>query len=243
MKNIGKFLLVFGVTVFLWFLAFGLYQHPTLPSPFAVMANLGAKLGDGLLVNLVYSCFRIFVATFFALLLGIPLGILLGYKESVHRWISPFLYFSYPVPKMALLPILMLLFGLGEISKILMIFLIIFFPVVLDTTAAVKNMDREPFQVLRAFGVSGKQICAKVIFPGLIPSIFNTLKVTTGIALSVLFFAENYGTTKGMGFYIMNSWQTMSYVDLYTGILVLSLLGFALFCLFDFIERKLTQWK
>ncbi|MEG0873726.1 MAG: ABC transporter permease [Clostridiales bacterium] len=243
MKNLGKIILIFAVTILAWFLFALFYNHPTVPSPFEVIANVATEMGNDLFINVLYSGTRIFIASFFAVIIGVPLGIAMGYKETWNRWVSPMIYFSYPIPKLALLPILMLLFGLGEVSKLLMIFMIIFFPVVMDVAAGVKSMDKEPFEVLKSYGISGKTICTHVVFPGVLPSIFNSLKVTTGIALSVLFFAENYGTTRGMGYYIMNSWQKMDYVDLYTGVLVLSIFGFIIFCFIDFLERKLTQWK
>jgi NitT/TauT family transport system permease protein len=189
------------------------------------------------------SALRVTASSFFALLIGVPLGIAIGYKASWDRVLSPFIYLSYPIPKLALLPIIMLLFGLGEISKTLMIFLIIFFPIVVDCAGAVKAMDKEVFMVLRAFGAGGKYICAKIVAPGIIPDILVSLKITTGIALSILFFAENFGTQTGLGYLIMTSWQKLDYVNLYTGILTLSLLGLAIFLILDILEKKLTAWK
>ena len=243
MRNLGKICLIFGVTLGLWAGLALLYQHPTLPPPWTVLANIISDSGAALGLNILASTGRVLCATALALIFGVPCGILIGYSAKWDKYLSPFIYFSYPVPKLALLPILMLLFGLGEISKGLMIFLIIFFPVVMDVTAGVKAMDRNIFEVLRSYGVGGREICIQVIFPGVLPTILNSLKITTGIALSVLFFAENYGTTAGLGYYIMNSWQKMDYVDLYSGVLILAILGFGFFCLIDYVERRVTQWK
>lgn len=243
MKNIGKIGLVFGATLILWALLSLLYQHPTLPPPWEVIANIFKEAQGDLWLNIAASALRVILATACGLILGVPLGVIIGYSSLGHKILSPFIYFSYPVPKLALLPILMLLFGLGEISKILMIFLIIFFPIVMDAAAGVKSIDRSIFDMLRSYGIKDKDICLRVVLPGILPAILNSLKVTTGISLSVLFFAENYGTTAGMGYYIMNSWQKMDYVDLYSGVLVLAILGFIIFCLIDAGERRVTKWK
>ena len=243
MKQLFKALGVLVFTLLVWAVFALVWGAPTVPAPWNVIVNLADVFRHGMLGNIVASGWRILISSLLALILGVPLGIAVGYKQSVSQILSPFIYFSYPVPKLALLPVLMLLFGLGETSKVLMIFMIIFFPVVMDVTAAVRGMDREIFDVMRSFGLSGGAICRRVILPGLWPTILNSLKVTTGIALSGLFFAENYGTTQGMGYFIMNSWQKMDYLDLYTGVLILALLGFALFCIFDAIERKITSWK
>lgn len=243
MKNLSKVVLIFGATLGLWAIASLLYNHPTLPPPWTVIANILEDFGTKMGANIAASLFRVGSATILSLILGIPLGVLVGYSYKCSSLLSPFIYFSYPVPKLALLPVLMLLFGLGEISKVLMIFLIIFFPIVMDTIAAVRSMDKSIFEILKSYGVGGRSICFRVVLPGIVPGVLNSLKVTTGIALSVLFFAENYGTVSGMGYYIMNSWQKMDYVDLYSGVLLLSVIGFIIFCLIDMGERRATRWK
>lgn len=243
MKQIIRILGVFAFTFILWGVFAVIWNHPTVPSPWQVLGNFPAVIKHHMLANIAASFLRILWATLLALALGLPLGLIMGCHKGISQLMSPLIYFSYPVPKLALLPILMLILGLGEISKILMIFLIIFFPIVMDVNATIRAMDEDIFHVMRSFGLSGPSICFRVILPGLTPAIFNSLKVTTGIALSVLFFAENYGTTEGMGYFIMNSWQKMDYVDLYTGVLILAILGFVLFYIFDFLERKVAPWK
>lgn len=243
MKLLRQTALVIVTSLILWYLLALVLATPALPPPLPVIVNLGHELLHGLCRDVAYSMTRVLASTAAALLLGVPLGILIGYGQRWDRLLSPFLYLSYPVPKLALLPVIMLLLGLGEASKMLMIFLIIFFPVTIDVIAAVKSMDRELLDVLRIFGIRGKTLCLRVILPGLAAPILNSVKITTGIALSVLFFAENYGTRYGLGYYIINSWQKMAYIDMYTGILALALLGFLLFMALDLAEKQVTKWK
>ena len=128
----------------------------------------------------------------------------------------------------------------GVIWKQLLLF---FFPIVLDVSAAVRAVDAGLTDSLRAFGLSGWQILRGAVLPGVASPILNCLKITTGMALSVLFFAENYGTDRGLGYYILNAWQRMDYVELYTGVVALAILGFLLFLVLDAAERRVTRWK
>lgn len=240
---LAKGCFVFAVLIGAWLLLYLAIDTPIVPHPLAVGKNLVYGLRSFLQPHIGASLLRVFLSTLAALVIALPLGLLMGYKKGAYALGAPFLYFAFPVPKLALLPIVMLLCGLGEISKLLMLFLIIFFPIVMDITAGVRNMDREGFYVLQAFGIHSRDIRRRVVLPGLLPVIFNSLKISTGIALSVLFFAENYGTQKGLGYFIMNSWQKMAYVDLYTGIAALSLLGFLLFLALDGAEKHCTKWR
>ena len=235
--------MVFFVIIVLWFLLYWLADSAVVPQPLAVVKNFFRGLGKNLPPHIFASFLRVFFSSLLALAIGLPLGILMGYKEKVHAVAAPFLYFSYPIPKLALLPIVMLLFGLGEASKLLMIFLIIFFPIVMDISAGVRNMDQEVFNALRAFGIRNRDIRRRVVLPGLWATILNSLKISTGIALSILFFAENFGTQKGLGYFIMNSWQKLDYLNLYTGIFTLAIMGFLLFFALDLAEKQCTKWK
>ncbi len=231
-----------GITV-LWFMLYWLVDNVVVPQPLAVVKNFFRGLGTNLPPHIIASFLRVFFSSLLALAIGLPLGILMGYKEKVYAVAAPFLYFSYPIPKLALLPIVMLLFGLGEASKLLMIFLIIFFPIVMDISAGVRNMDQEVFNALRAFGIRNRDIRRRVVLPGLWATILHSLKISTGIALSILFFAENFGTQKGLGYFIMNSWQKLDYLNLYTGIFTLAIMGFLLFFALDLAEKQCTKWK
>ncbi|MEE0777225.1 MAG: ABC transporter permease, partial [Bacillota bacterium] len=123
MKQVLKALGVLAVTFLLWGLFALIWDNPTVPSPWAVLRNIPTVFQQAMAANILASFWRIFCATVLALLLGMPLGLLIGYHKGASQVLSPLIYFSYPIPKLALLPILMLIFGLGEISKILMIFM------------------------------------------------------------------------------------------------------------------------
>ncbi len=242
-EQLVKGLMVFGTILACWFLLYWIVDGPIVPHPFLVAKNFFKGLGTFLPPHILASFLRVFISSILALGLGLPLGTLMGYKQKVHDIAAPFLYFAYPIPKLALLPIVMLLFGLGEVSKLLMIFIIIFFPFVMDISAGVRNMDQEVFNALRAFGIRNRDIRRRVVLSGLWPTILNSLKISTGIALSILFFAENFGTQEGLGYFVMNSWQKLDYINLYTGIVTLAVIGFLIFFLLDLAEKRCTKWK
>ena len=241
-----KVLRGFGILLFvllLWQIAAMIADAPILPHPIRVIQHLSVTFFGSMSAHIAFSLMRIGLSVLCAVVIGLPLGIAIGYSHTLSRWLSPFLYLSYPVPKLALLPVIMLFFGLGETSKVIVILLILFFPMTMDIAGSVRAMNKEIFQTMRAFGISGLAIARKVILPGILPAVLDSLKISLGIALSILFFAENYGTRYGLGYHIMNSWQKMDYIDLYTGILALSLLGFVLFLILDLIQDKVSAWR
>ena len=243
MKKIGKGSCILLFTLLLWQIVAVILASPILPYPVHIIRHFFGALSGSLPVHIAYSLMRIALSVIFSLIVGVPLGIIIGYSHTLSRWLSPFLFLSYPIPKLALLPIIMLLFGLGEMSKTIMIFLILFFPITIEIAGSVRAMDKEIFQTMKAFGVNDTAIARRIILPGVIPAVLDSLKVSLGIALSILFFAENYGTQHGLGYYIMNSWQKMDYTNLYTGIFTLALLGFILFLILDLIDDRVSAWR
>jgi NitT/TauT family transport system permease protein len=162
----------------------------------------------------------------------------MGKKEGINLFFNPILYMSYPIPKLALLPILMLLLGLGESSKILLLFLIIFPQVTLSIRDAVKNIDAGSSEIYRLMRATHIQKLRLITLPATLPALFSSIRISIGIAISVLFFSETYGTTWGMGYFIMDMWGRMDYVRMYAGIFILSFFGFLIFLLIDGVSKK-----
>jgi NitT/TauT family transport system permease protein len=167
----------------------------------------------------------------------------MGYNRRVNKLLGPMIYFSYPVPKLALLPIIMTLFDLGETSKVIIVVLIIVFQLIITIRDAVRNISRENYYVLISFGATGLQKMRHITFPAILPEIFSSLRVALGIATSALFFIETFGTDEGLGFYITDSQMRVDYIQMYFGIIVLSLIGFALFLIVDLLDSLLCKWK
>jgi len=194
MKKIAQGLGILIFTLVLWQIIAMILSTPILPYPLLVIQHFCISIPGSLALHIAYSMMRIALSVLLSLVIGLPLGIAIGYSKPLSRWLSPFLYLAYPIPKLALLPIIMLLFGLGETTKVIMILLILFFPVTIAIAGSVRAMSKEIFQTMKAFGLSDMAIARHVVLPGIIPSVLDSLKVSLGIALSILFFSENYGT-------------------------------------------------
>jgi NitT/TauT family transport system permease protein len=167
----------------------------------------------------------------------------MGRKQLFDRILSPVTYILYPIPKTALLPVLLLLFGIGNLSKILLLLLVLFFQVLLNLRDGATRINEEYLLSVRSLGATQFQRFRFVIFPAVLPRLLTSLRTGSGTALSVLFFAETFFTEYGLGFYIMDSWVRVSYTEMFSGILCISLLGLALFLGIDAIEHRFCAWK
>jgi NitT/TauT family transport system permease protein len=144
---------------------------------------------------------------------------------------------------MALLPIVMLLFGLGEGSKIIMIFLIVVFQIIITARDAVREIPKEAYYSLDSLGANRLQIFREIIAPASLSEVITATRLSIGTAISVLFFTETYGTRYGMGYLIMDSWMRVNYVEMYSSIVVLSIMGLLIFSIIDIIEGYVCAWR
>ena len=227
----------------LWYIIAAIMQLPIVPTPDKVFLKLGHVFRQYILVHAVWSLWRIAAGLGLAVLIGYPLGVLMGYFKRADRFLSPVVYLTYPIPKIALLPILMLLAGVGELSKILMIFLIIVFQVIVAVRDAIRTLPVETYYPLYSLGASFPQVFRYIIMPASLPKFITAIRVAMATAVSVLFFTETFGTKFGMGYYIMDAWLRVNYLEMYAGIVVLSLMGLLLFGLIDAFEYAACRWQ
>lgn len=230
------------IVLVLWQAVAVLVSLPIIPAPWLVLQNLVNIFAAKIAVHGFYSLWRIVAGVVLAVIIGIPLGLFMGYFDKWDRALSPVVYLTYPIPKIALLPVLMLLFGLGELSKILMIFLIIVFQVVVAVRDGVKSIPQETYFPLYSLGAGYMDIFREILIPASLPKFLTSLRVAMATAVSVLFFTETFGTQYGMGYFIMDSWMRVNYLEMYSGIVVLSAIGLILFGTIDYIEKKTCNW-
>jgi NitT/TauT family transport system permease protein len=237
------YLLAALVLTLVWFLVSQLVDLPIIPSPVLVVENLADIFMKYIAIHSIYSLWRIGAGLLMAVAVGLPLGVLMGYFPKTDKFLAPVVYLTYPVPKIALLPILMLLFGVGELSKVFMIFLIIVFQVVVALRDGIRAIPNETYYPLYSLGASFKDIFFEVLWPASLPKFITAIRVALATAISVLFFTETFGTQYGMGYFIMDAWLRVNYLEMYSGIVVLSLLGLILFTTIDIIERQVCHWQ
>lgn len=188
------------------------------------------------------SLARVLVALAVSLALAVPTGVMAGSRPRVDRWVSPLAYLLYPVPKIALLPVFIVLLGLGEASKLALLVTILIFPLYLAARDGVRDIPSDLLVSARTLGLRGWALTRHVFLPALLPRLFSALRLGVGIALSVLFFAENFSTEYGLGSLVMNQWALMRYADMSWGIAALSVLGLVLFVAVDVLERLACPW-
>ena len=177
------------------------------------------------------------------MLIGLPFGLLLGHFKKLDAFISPIIYILSPVPKISLLPLILLAFGIGNFSKVFMIFLVIVFQAVVVTRDAVKEIPKEFFQPFIVAGAGKACLFRNIVLPASIPAVFTSLRISLGTGISVLFFTETFGTTWGLGYYIMDMWVRLDYRQMYLGIFTIGILGLLCASAIDFAEKKLCPWK
>lgn len=227
----------------IWLVCAQLFQLKALPTPFEVYAAYPQALENGIFDHLWASIRRVVIGLGISSVVALIIGIGMGYNKTANSLLGPLLYFTYPVPKLALLPIVMILFGIGETSKIIVIVLIVVFQLILSVRDAVLGIPREDYAVLTSLRSSNFDKMRHITFPAILPAFLSSLRVSVGIAVSALFFTETFGTDKGLGFYITDSWMRIDYIQMYFGIFSLSLTGFFIFLFFDLIERYCCKWK
>lgn len=232
-----------GVLFFSWWIISSLVALPIIPSPVLVLQNLVTIFFKYIAIHGLYSLWRIVAGLLLAVAVGLPLGVLMGYFPRADRLLAPLVYLTYPIPKIALLPILMLLCGVGELSKILMIFLIIIFQVVIAVRDGIRSIPEETYYPLYSLGASFWAIFCEVLWPAALPKFITAIRVALATAISVLFFTETFGTQYGMGYFIMDAWLRVNYLEMYSGIMVLSLMGLFLFGVIDAFEKYACRWQ
>jgi NitT/TauT family transport system permease protein len=230
------------IVLLMWQVLHILINSRVVPAPTETIVMFFKLLRGDLLIHVGVSFYRIMVSVAISLLIGVPLGLWISLNKIADAVLSPAVYILYPIPKIAFLPVFMILLGLGDGSKLVLIITIIVFPILLAARDGVKEISSQLFESVKSLGLSKTQIFTNLVIPAVLPKIISALRISIGISISALFFSENFATTYGLGYFIMNTWTVVRYVEMFAGILALSLMGLIIFKLIDFMERKLCPW-
>lgn len=231
------------IVIFLiWYGLSFLVDSAVIPAPNSVFVVFIDKLFSEIIPHLLMSLYRISAAVISSLIIGVIIGVVCGMHKNIDRFLSPLIYLLYPIPKIAFLPVFMLFFGLGDLSKIILVFVIVVFQIIVTTRDGVKNIDNKYFASARSLGMNKWDIYKHLVLPAVTPGILTSLRITIGTSIAVLFFAENFAVRLGIGYYIMNSWSMVNYPEMYSGIIAISFLGLALFRLIDTLENIFCSW-
>lgn len=225
-----------------WHIFSLLLRTPALPVPLAALQSFARLLPDELMPHLTISFYRVALSLLIATVLGVPMGLYLGKNQKADEFSAPLIYMTYPIPKVVFLPIFLILLGIGNISKIVLITLVIFYLILVTTRDAARNLSKEYVLSVRSLRASELELYRHVYFPACLPAILTSLRLGLGMAMSVLFLVETYATREGIGFFIMNSWSSLAYDKMFAGIIAMGLMGFLLYLLLDACEKVLCSW-
>ncbi|AFJ47829.1 taurine ABC transporter permease TauC [Shimwellia blattae] len=239
------------MVVALWWLvtAAGVISPLFLPPPgqvvvkFVEIAGPRGFMDATLWQHLAASLARIAIALLAAAVIGIPVGLAMGLSPAVRGVLDPLIELYRPVPPLAYLPLMVIWFGIGETSKILLIYLSIFAPVALATLSGVKNAHRVRVRAAQALGASRWQILWLVILPGALPEILTGLRIGLGVGWSTLVAAELIAATRGLGFMVQSAGEFLATDVVLAGIMVIAVIAFVLELGLRALQRRLTPWR
>ena len=242
MEKVEILLAVVGLIV-LWHLAAVMLHLDVLPTPGMVLVALIAALPQGLGRHFLVSAARVIASILVAVTLAVPIGLVLGQSERLNRLVSPLIYIIYPIPKIVFLPIVLLFLGIGNASKVFIIALILFFQVLVVVRDEAGGLRPELIYSVRSLGAGRRALFRFVYLPATLPAVLTALRISVGTAVAVLFFAESFATTSGLGYYIIvETWSRLAYPEMYAGVVAMSVLGLSLYFLIDGLERRLCPY-
>jgi NitT/TauT family transport system permease protein len=214
------------------------------PMPSDVIHDLIVQAATpDLWIHTGFTISRMLVGFVLGAIPGVLVGIAMGLSPVLRQLLQPAIASIYPIPKVALLPLIMLMFGLGETSKWVIVAVAVFFQVLMSTLAGVVNIDRVYLDVAKDFRARRWQAYRTIALPAALPFIFTGFQLGLGISLIVVVIAENFGTERGLGYVIWHSWQIFEVRDMYVALILVALLGYLSQLLLARIERAVIPWR
>lgn len=216
-----------------------------LPSPLAIFhAFVGMCLDGSMEYNLALTVARILAGFCIAAIAGVGFGLLMGMSRLLARIADPWIAAFYPLPKIALIPLLVIWLGTGESYKIVISAVSAFFPIVMSTFTAVRQVDRGLVKAAEDLGANRRQVQFKVVIPAAIPTIFSGLQIGMGVTVILVVAAEMIGSTSngGMGNILINAGQVMETEKVFAALVMLAIMGAAIIKLQQWLERLIAPW-
>jgi NitT/TauT family transport system permease protein len=236
-------MLALAFLLLLWQGAALALRTEALPGPSSVFTSFVREMGGPLANHFFISTYRVLASLLLALVAAVPMGIAMGRIKLADTLASPVVYITYPVPKIAFLPLVLLVFGIGDSSKIFLIAFILFFQILVSTRDAAREIPREHILSMRSLGANRMQKAVHLVLPAVLPSILTSLRIGIGTAIAVLFFVESFATNHGLGFFILDAWSQLDYESMYAGIVGMGLLGVVLYEGVEILDRTLCRWN
>jgi len=173
---------------------------------------------------------------------GLPLGLMLGRLPKFDRFLSPVVFLLYPIPKVVFVPVLLVLFGLGNAPKVVLIALVVFFQTVISTRDAARRVNKDFVDAMLALGMTKWQVIWYLILPNTLPAVCTAVRINIATAIAILFLAESIAGSSGLGYYIVLMWGRFDFPSMFAGIVALAILGVLLYEGVGAVERRWLRW-
>ncbi|WP_371257564.1 ABC transporter permease [Sporosarcina sp. D27] len=214
------------------------------PPPTAILQTFWELLVSGAIAEHVgVSLYRIALGFLAGVIPGIIIGLMMGLFTPIRHFVSPLVMALMPIPTLALLPIIIILFGIGDLSKVITIAGSVFFPVVINTAAGVLNIDKIYLDVANNYGASKSQFFFKIALPGALPVMLEGIQMGQAIALLTIVAAEMMGATSGIGYLIWTSYKAFLLQNMFVGLIMISFFGYLFSLLLRGLQKKLLPWR
>jgi len=215
-----------------------------LPGPTDIYAAFRSYIREGSIwIDLNFSARALFIGYGLAILVGLPLGLLMGWYRRFRFALDPFVSFFYSMPRIALVPLLIIWLGIGIKSKIAVVYLGAFFPIVINTMAGVRNLDSSLLKAARSFSASDAQIFRTIALPGSVPFILTGLRLGVGHAVIGVFVGELIAAQHGVGYMMATAGATFQTPKVFVGLIIFSTTGMCLTYLLRAIENRFQAWR
>lgn len=265
-KNwIARYAWAIFLLLLFWYILSLFFEPYIIPNPFEVLIYFFNLIQTHVFwEHALASFWRVSMALLIAFFVAFPLGIFLGYKKKFDAYISPLVFLTYPVPKIIFLPVFLMLFGLGDFARILLIALTVGYQILVVTRSAILGLDQkyiDSFKSLLPLSPnfdSSKDINAitsyrekhyriqklyHLLIPAALPDAIMSLKVASGTSIAILFMVESFANRRGFGFYIMDAFGRNDTLIMFSGIIAMSIMGIILYEFCNFLERRFCNWK
>jgi len=243
MSSRKVFLAAVGIGL-IWQLAAWIVDANILPGPGLVLATFVREIQSDLGAHFLASLWRVVASMALSVALAAPAGLILGQSQRVNEFLSPVIYLLYPIPKVVFVPVVLLFLGISDVSKIVIIFLILFFQILVLVRDQAVAIRPELIYSVRSLGAGRRGLFRFVYLPASVPAILTALRQSIGTAVAVLYIVELTATQLGLGYYIyLNGSTLFDYPKMYAGVLAMSLLGLGMYYIVDVLHRRLSPWQ
>jgi NitT/TauT family transport system permease protein len=232
------------IVVWQLLLMLGIGDRRFVPAPSDIAQRFVTLIASGELGHhVLVTLYRVFLGYFAGAVPAVAVGLLMAMFKPVRIFFDPLIAALFPIPKIALMPLLLLAFGFGDASKVALVAIAVFFPVVVNTYVGAANIDKIYWDVAKNYGASQMVVFTRIVFFGALPTIFAGLRIALAVSFIVLVASEFVATKSGIGYLIWSSWELLQVDVMFVGIVTIGILGLVTSVLFQEIERWAIPWK